>query len=259
MARQDFWNRQRGRERSWDVRDLREDFGQADYSRDYIYDRRRRIGYRAEPNAAGRDDFGQADFSRDYEYDPRRRTAVRREELHEQLRDERPRQMRDDADDRGWRRSERAVDRERRREEPHSERRLDDPRTWFGGGARHDRDRDGRDDRFERDRGYEHDSRYQERDRYARGRGGDEALWRAVMDRLTDDRRLDARDIQVDVRDGEVTLRGVVEDRDQKRRAEDLADISGVVDVHNHLTIRDRYAGERQGGSSWRRNLGLDG
>jgi len=223
MPRQEFWNRHRGRERSWDVRDLREDYGQADYSRDYGFDRRRRVGYRTEARGAGRDDFGQADFSRDYDYDPKSRTAVRRGEM----------------DERNWR-SENAAELDREhRYEPRRERRLDDPRTWFGGGR----------DRYEA----RHD-RYDVRDR--RGRyDPDEEIWREVCDRLADDRRLDARDIVVDVRDGEVTLRGVVDDRDQKRRAEDLADIEGVVDVHNHLTIRTRGASER--GSAWRRGFGL--
>ncbi|HEX2561912.1 BON domain-containing protein [Phenylobacterium sp.] len=244
MPRQDFWNRHRGRERSWDVRDLREDFGQADYSRDYGFDRHRRVGYRNEARTGGRDDFGQADFSRDYEYDPRSRTAVRREEMREPLRDD---SRRIEGDARGYRANESAMDRDRRfRDEP-VERRLDDPKTWFGGGRDRDRDRDGRDDRLERN-----DSR--RAGRY----DPDEQIWREVCDRLSDDRRLDAREIEVDVRDGEVTLRGMVEDRDQKRRAEDLAEVAGVVDVHNHLTIRSRSAGESRG-SAWRRGFGLSG
>jgi hypothetical protein len=253
MPRQDFWNRHRGRERSWDVRDLREDYGQADYSRDYGFDRHRRVGYRTEARTGGRDDFGQADFSRDYEYDPRSRTAVRHEDVREPARDDRRLIT---GDGHGYRANERFMDRDRRsgpgrddrREENRGERRLDDPRTWFGGGRDHDRD--GVDDRYAR----RHDT-----DRDARGRyDPDEQIWREVCERLADDRRLDARDIEVDVRGGEVTLRGMVEDRDQKRRAEDLAEVAGVADVHNHLTIRNRSAGESRGGS-WRRSFGLSG
>lgn len=233
MPRQDFWNRHRGRERSWDVRDLREDFGQADYSRDYAFDRRRRVGYRTEARTGGGDDFGQADFSRDYEYDPRSRTAIRREESRQLLDDDRA-----SDDRRGYRPNERAIDRDRRYDEHHGGRRLDDPRTWFGGG------RDSDDDYPARDR----------RGRY----DPDHEIWREVCDRLSDDRRLDARDIEVDVRGGEVTLRGVVDDRDQKRRAEELAEIAGVVDVHNLLTLRNRHpSGSR--GSAWRRGFGLSG
>lgn len=240
MPRQEFWNRHRGRERSWDVRDLREDFGQADYSRDYAFDRLRRVGYRTEARTGGREDFGQADFSRDYEYDPRSRTAVRRGEAHEELGED----HRHLSEDRGYRPNERYMDRDRRHDGARSERRLDDPRTWFGGGR--DRDRHGREDRYDR---------YEDR----RGRyDPDEEIWREVCDRLSDDRHLDAREIEVDVRGGEVTLRGMVEDRDQKRRAEDLAEVAGVVDVHNHLTIRNRSTGEHRG-SSWRRGFGLSG
>lgn len=258
MPRQDFWNRHRGRERSWDVRDLREDYGQADYSRDYGFDRHRRVGYRTEARTGGRDDFGQADFSRDYEYDPRSRTAVRHEDVRAPARDDRRLMT---GDEHGYRANERFMDRDRRsghdrHDEGRSERRLDDPRTWFGGGRDHDRDRDrdrdrdGIDDRYARQHG---------RDRPAPARyDPDEQIWREVCDRLADDRRLDARDIEVDVRDAEVTLRGMVEDRDQKRRAEDLAEVAGVVDVHNHLTIRDRHVGESRGGS-WRRSFGLSG
>jgi hypothetical protein len=48
----------------------RADFGQADYSSDYGYDPRRRVGYRAEEDAPPRtDDYGQADYSSDWAYD----------------------------------------------------------------------------------------------------------------------------------------------------------------------------------------------
>jgi hypothetical protein len=243
MPRQDFWNRHRGRERSWDARDLREDYGQADYSRDYGFDRHRRVGSRTEARTGGRDDFGQADFSRDYEYDPRSRTAVRREEVREPVRDERRRL---DEDDRGYRANERPLDRDYREPGERSERRLEDPRTWFGGGH----DRNVRDHRHEG---------HADRDRFARGRyDDDDRIWRDVLDRIQDDRRLDPREIEVDVRGGEVTLRGVVADREQKRRVEDLAEVAGVVDVHNHLTIRNRQAGEGRG-SMWRRGFGMSG
>ncbi len=52
----------------------RADFGQADYSRDYGYDPRRRAGYRAEDDVRppGADDYGQADYSTDWAYDRER-------------------------------------------------------------------------------------------------------------------------------------------------------------------------------------------
>ncbi|HET6585937.1 MAG TPA: BON domain-containing protein [Nannocystaceae bacterium] len=49
---------------------------------------------------------------------------------------------------------------------------------------------------------------------------------------------LDASEIDVTVRDGEVMLEGTVEDRSAKRRAEDVvARARGVKDVHNHLRL----------------------
>ena len=56
----------------------REDFGQADYSRDYGYDPDARAGYRASDRLQPRDDdYGQADYSEDWGYE-RGRGAYRR-------------------------------------------------------------------------------------------------------------------------------------------------------------------------------------
>lgn len=78
-----------------------------------------------------------------------------------------------------------------------------------------------------------------------RGRGprgyvrSDERIREDVNDRLTDDWMLDASDIEVEVRDREVTLSGQVSSRSDKRRAEDIAeDVSGVTHVQNNLRIR---------------------
>ncbi|MCT2557986.1 SWFGD domain-containing protein [Tsuneonella sp. YG55] len=69
----------------------------------------------------------------------------------------------------------------------------------------------------------------------------DERILEDACDCLTDDWRLDARNIQVTVKDGEVTLDGTVDHRGAKRRAEDLVeDISGVGHVQNNLRVRDR-------------------
>ena len=66
----------------------------------------------------------------------------------------------------------------------------------------------------------------------------DERIREEISDRLTDDHRVDATDIVVEVKSCEVTLSGTVADRDQKRRAEDLAEsVSGVRDVSNHLRV----------------------
>lgn len=78
---------------------------------------------------------------------------------------------------------------------------------------------------------------------YGRGPKGytrsDERIREDVSDRLADDWRLDASDIEVAVSNGEVTLSGTVDSREAKRRAEDLADnVSGVRHVQNNLRIR---------------------
>ena len=59
-----------------------------------------------------------------------------------------------------------------------------------------------------------------------------------VCDCLCDTADVDARNIDVSVANGEVTLNGSVSDRDQKRRAEDLIEhVSGVREVHNNLKV----------------------
>ena len=75
-----------------------------------------------------------------------------------------------------------------------------------------------------------------------RGRGprnyrrSDERIRDDVNDRLTEDSWLDARGIEVTVANGEVTLTGTVRSRDDKRRAEVLAEgVSGVDNVQNNL------------------------
>jgi hypothetical protein len=67
----------------------------------------------------------------------------------------------------------------------------------------------------------------------------DEQLTNAVCERMSDDPRLDAREIEVQVREGEVKLLGTVPSRSAKRLAEELADSVGSVrDVHNQLRVR---------------------
>ena len=83
----------------------------------------------------------------------------------------------------------------------------------------------------------------QDRDpRSKRGKGpkgyrrSDERIREDVCDLLSDNPKVDATDIEVSVENGEVTLSGTVRTRDDKRRAEYVADaISGVRDVHNQL------------------------
>lgn len=213
MARQDWMRGDderrdwRGR-RDWDEPGYRrdpdrgpsDDFGLADYSTDYGYDPDRRAGYRTDEIRRERDDYGQADYATDYGYDPDRGRGYRRFGP-----DDRDYYGRDDG--RG----------PRGRDEPD-----DDRPSWrerasafFGGGPREGEPR--------------------------RRRGpSDRVLWTVIAQRLEDARGLDLRDVEVMVDNAEVTLSGTVRTRDDKRRIEDIADIDGVRDVHNHLRVRER-------------------
>jgi osmotically-inducible protein OsmY len=67
----------------------------------------------------------------------------------------------------------------------------------------------------------------------------DERIREDANDALTRDPEIDASDIQVSVSNGEITLKGEVEDRRAKRRAEDCVEqLAGVRDVHNELHAR---------------------
>jgi osmotically-inducible protein OsmY len=77
-----------------------------------------------------------------------------------------------------------------------------------------------------------------------RGRGpkgyrrSDERVREDVCECLTEDDRVDATNIEVQVKDCEVTLMGTVNSREEKRRAEDLIDdLPGVRDVTNNLRV----------------------
>jgi len=93
--------------------------------------------------------------------------------------------------------------------------------------------------RGDRDRGGEH-----------RGRGpknytrSDDRIREDVNDRLSDDSWLDASEIEVQVSSCEVSLTGTVNSREDKRRAEDLAEqVSGVKHVQNNLRVQQASAG----------------
>lgn len=66
----------------------------------------------------------------------------------------------------------------------------------------------------------------------------EERIREDVCDRLSDDDRVDASNIQVQVQKNEVILTGNVSNRDEKRRAEDLVEsISGVRNVENRIRV----------------------
>lgn len=114
--------------------------------------------------------------------------------------------------------------------------------NWFRGndlmqGSRPDDDRSYQTD-------YGRERRFMPEERGHRGMGpkgykrSDERINEEVHERLTDDSWLDASNIDVHVKDGEVTLTGSVENREAKHRAERLVeDLSGVVHVQNNLRI----------------------
>lgn len=69
-------------------------------------------------------------------------------------------------------------------------------------------------------------------------RRSDERIQEDINEQLTRHPGVDASDIDVRVNHGEVTLTGMVDDRNQKRLAEDVAEsCSGVTDVHNQLRV----------------------
>jgi osmotically-inducible protein OsmY len=66
----------------------------------------------------------------------------------------------------------------------------------------------------------------------------DNRIQEDINDRLTDHPLVDASDVDVEVKDCEVTLTGTVDSREAKRRAEDIAEsVSGVVNVENRLRV----------------------
>lgn len=66
----------------------------------------------------------------------------------------------------------------------------------------------------------------------------DERIHEQVCQMLTDHDEIDASQIHVEVKDGEVTLSGSVLDRAMKRTADEVTGYAaGVKDVHNRLTI----------------------
>ncbi|WP_428679531.1 BON domain-containing protein [Reyranella sp.] len=57
---------------------------------------------------------------------------------------------------------------------------------------------------------------------------------------------LDAGEIEVQVKNGEVTLSGTVTDRLAKRHAEDMIErVTGVRDVQNDIKVKGRDAAKR--------------
>lgn len=81
-------------------------------------------------------------------------------------------------------------------------------------------------------------------------RRSDDRIREEICDRLTDDWRIDATDVEVIVNNGQVTLGGSVHSREEKRKAEDLVEsVPGVHDVHNTLRV-SQWDDTRYGGAT---------
>jgi len=71
----------------------------------------------------------------------------------------------------------------------------------------------------------------------------DDPITERVSDRLTDDHDVDATDITVDVKNGDVTLTGTVATRLEQRAAEDAVERTpGVREVEDHLRVQPQDA-----------------
>ena len=87
----------------------------------------------------------------------------------------------------------------------------------------------------------------EQRDAGHRGRGpkgymrSDERLLETICERLTDDPRIDAVDIEVDVKQQVVTLRGTVDRRHTKYAVEELVENCGLRDIDNQLRVRSSW------------------
>jgi hypothetical protein len=116
---------------------------------------------------------------------------------------------------------------------------------WSTPGSRRSETRDAGESRgfYEDARGRVHEFEHSEAGRFA-GRGpkgyrrSDERIREDVCDRLMVDPRIDASEIEVTVKDGEVILSGMVHSREEKRLSEHVVEtISGVHDVQNTLRV----------------------
>jgi hypothetical protein len=272
MAREDRWRENRNWDFDREAREMqsRPDYGQTDGSRGYAYsdyrDDRDSRDYRE--GRGYREEHDERDY-RDFRRNP---TAERyRAELHGRDRDERAYRPFGTTGptayypDNGWsspgafapygmglapnpgagyaprREAERERrytpnPREGRGEESRSwiDKATDTVASWFG------------DENAQRRHGWD-ETRAGHRGRGPKGyRRSDERIRDDVNDRLTEDPYLDATEIEVAVSEADVTLTGYVRYREDKRRAERLAeDVAGVRDVQNNIRLRRDEAGDR--------------
>lgn len=80
-------------------------------------------------------------------------------------------------------------------------------------------------------------------------RPSDERLKELICERLTDDPFVDPSNVTVEVANGEVTLGGTVQVRQQKYAIEDIvADVPGVIEIHNRLSVGSEEMDRRTSG-----------
>lgn len=86
----------------------------------------------------------------------------------------------------------------------------------------------------------------------------DERILEEVSERLTRHPDVDARDIEVKVQNGEVTLSGSVTQRHCKRMAEDISEnVSGVKDVRNEIRVLSQPSMSSESGTFYPEHQGL--
>lgn len=156
-----------------------------------------------------REGYGEGYYNQRYETGSRR-----------PFREENYRRTSDERDRRDWDR------RGHRDDRSFWERASDEVSSWFGGDEQDHRRREEHVSGPHRGKGPKGYSR------------SDERIKEDISDRLADDPYIDASDIDIKVSSGEVTLEGHAEDKQAKRRAEDIAEsIAGVKNVENHLKV----------------------
>jgi hypothetical protein len=85
----------------------------------------------------------------------------------------------------------------------------------------------------------------------------DDRIRENVCEALSDDDNIDATNIEVVVRNGEVVLSGTVDDRSMKRMAEDVVErIAGIKDVQNQIKVRERKERGVQAGPTGKQEAG---
>lgn len=101
------------------------------------------------------------------------------------------------------------------------------------------------------DYGRGHEAR-QQQPQFARGPKGykrsDDRLKEDLSEKLHHAYDIDSSDVEIDVKNGEITLSGTVPSREMRYRLEHLADgVVGVNDIHNNVKVKRETMGGNQG------------